>query len=110
VISREACKQIRKAGPSEHDLRELDVVEQLAHRRIIKYLNFRQGASVLEIFVQYETLRNLQEYIERTGLNFLAQKETRIIADQTLDTLAYVLQRSIMHRDMKLEDTVVSNA
>jgi len=84
--------------------------EQLAHRRIVEYLDFRQGASVLEIFMEYETLGNLQQYIERTGLNFLAQKKTRIIADQTLDTLAFVLQRSIMHRDMKLEDAVISNA
>jgi len=42
---------------------------------IIEYRDFRQGASVLEAFVEYETLGNLQQYIERTGLNFLAQKK-----------------------------------
>jgi len=74
-------------------------MKQLADLRIIEYLDFRQGASVLETFTGYGTLRNLQEYIERTDRNFLAQKAIRIMADQTLDTLAYLLQRSIIHRN-----------
>jgi len=47
-MSKEACKQIRKADPLEHILKELDAV--------IEYIDFRQGASVLEILMEYETL------------------------------------------------------
>ncbi|KAI9505815.1 kinase-like domain-containing protein [Coemansia spiralis] len=114
-----AIKQIRKEGFSSNDeieaaRKEIDVLRDLHHRNIVKYIGYEQTEQELDIILEYCEGGSLQNILRK--FSKFPENLVGVYVAQILDGLSYLHNNAILHRDIKpgnillLKDGVVKLA
>ncbi|KAJ1728146.1 Protein kinase of the Mitotic Exit Network, partial [Coemansia sp. Benny D160-2] len=114
-----AIKQIRKEGFSSYDeievaRKEIDVLRDLNHRNIVKYIGYEQTEQELDIILEYCEGGSLQNILRK--FSKFPENLVGVYVAQILDGLSYLHNNAILHRDIKpgnillLKDGVVKLA
>ncbi|KAJ2844069.1 Protein kinase of the Mitotic Exit Network, partial [Coemansia erecta] len=114
-----AIKQIRNEGFSSHDeievaRKEIDVLRDLHHRNIVKYIGYEQTEQELDIILEYCEGGSLQSILRK--FSKFPENLVGVYVAQILDGLSYLHNNAILHRDIKpgnillLKDGVVKLA
>ncbi|KAJ2650292.1 Protein kinase of the Mitotic Exit Network [Coemansia sp. RSA 1250] len=99
-----AIKQIRKEGFSssaeiEAARKEIDVLRDLHHENIVKYIGYEQTEHELDIILEYCEGGSLQNILSK--FSKFPENLVGVYVSQILDGLAYLHSNAILHRDIK---------
>ncbi|KAJ2158146.1 Protein kinase of the Mitotic Exit Network [Coemansia sp. RSA 552] len=99
-----AVKQIRTEGFSssaeiEAARQEIDVLRDLRHRNIVKYIGYEQSEHELDIVLEYCEGGSLQNILSK--FSKFPENLVGVYVAQILDGLAYLHSNAILHRDIK---------
>ncbi|KAJ2000460.1 Protein kinase of the Mitotic Exit Network [Coemansia thaxteri] len=99
-----AIKQIRKEGFSSYDeieaaRKEIDVLRDLHHRNIVKYIGYEQTEQELDIILEYCEGGSLQNILRK--FSKFPENLVGVYVAQILDGLSYLHSNAILHRDIK---------
>ncbi|KAJ2691275.1 Protein kinase of the Mitotic Exit Network [Coemansia spiralis] len=99
-----AIKQIRKEGFSSNDeieaaRKEIDVLRDLHHRNIVKYIGYEQTEQELDIILEYCEGGSLQNILRK--FSKFPENLVGVYVAQILDGLSYLHSNAILHRDIK---------
>jgi len=106
-----AIPKVSKYGEVQVDLvhakRELDVLCRLYHPNVLRYIETVENDEFIFVFTEFcegETL--LQFLLQRTVVEY---RDFVDIARQLLNAIEYIHSQNIAHRDLKLENIMISN-
>jgi serine/threonine protein kinase len=91
---------------------EINILQQLRHKNIVKFLNFREANTKLYIVMKLlsgGTIKNLIEQRKQTNKP-LTEEECSIIMKHLLEAVKYLHEREIVHRDIKPENVMFENS
>ncbi|KAJ2770835.1 Protein kinase of the Mitotic Exit Network, partial [Coemansia nantahalensis] len=99
-----AIKQIRTEGFSssaeiETARKEIDVLRDLNHHNIVKYIGYEQSDHELDIILEYCEGGSLQNILSK--FSKFPENLVGVYVAQILDGLAYLHRNAILHRDIK---------
>ncbi|KAJ2778368.1 Protein kinase of the Mitotic Exit Network [Coemansia javaensis] len=99
-----AIKQIRTEGFSssveiETARKEIDVLRDLNHHNIVKYIGYEQSEHELDIILEYCEGGSLQNILSK--FSKFPENLVGVYVAQILDGLAYLHSNAILHRDIK---------
>ncbi|KAJ2854282.1 Protein kinase of the Mitotic Exit Network, partial [Coemansia erecta] len=99
-----AIKQIRKEGFSSYDeieaaRKEIDMLRDLNHPNIVKYIGYEQTDDELDIILEYCEGGSLQNILRK--FNKFPENLVGVYVAQILDGLSYLHSNAILHRDIK---------
>ncbi|KAI7824262.1 kinase-like domain-containing protein [Kickxella alabastrina] len=99
-----AIKQIRKEGFSSYDeieaaRMEIDMLRDLNHRNIVKYIGYEQTEDELDIILEYCEGGSLQNILRK--FSKFPENLVGVYVAQILDGLSYLHSNAILHRDIK---------
>ncbi|KAJ2380961.1 Protein kinase of the Mitotic Exit Network, partial [Coemansia sp. RSA 2603] len=99
-----AIKQIRKEGFSSYDeieaaRKEIDMLRDLHHPNIVKYIGYEQTEDELDIILEYCEGGSLQNILRK--FNKFPENLVGVYVAQILDGLSYLHSNAILHRDIK---------
>lgn len=90
-------------------LHEITVLKSLDHQNIIKLIKVFEDRAKIYLILDYVKGMSLFKYIKMKKTHGLGQEESRFILKEILGTLLYLHQKGITHRDVKLENILVTN-
>lgn len=109
--SRVAVKEIDKSKLNEDLFEKLKTEAKISmdmnHQNIIKCFNTLQSSKNFYLVFEYCSGGDLQKYMKQK--NTLELKEALFIMRQIRDAYRYLLQKSIIHRDIKLENILLQS-
>ena len=79
--------------------REVELLKDLDHENIVRYLGFEITDTTLNLFLEYVSGGSVTSLVSRVGK--LEEDLTRWIITQVLCGLEYLHERYIIHRDIK---------
>ncbi|KAJ2909531.1 Protein kinase of the Mitotic Exit Network [Coemansia aciculifera] len=99
-----AIKQIRKEGFSSNDeieaaRKEIDMLRDLHHPNIVKYIGYEQTEQELDIILEYCEGGSLQNILRK--FSKFPENLVGVYVAQILDGLSYLHSNAILHRDIK---------
>lgn len=80
---------------------EINLLKNLNHINIVKYHGFIQKMSNLYIILEYAAKGSLKTLMTNRQKKCLSESETKIYIRQTLNGLAYLHDKGVIHRDIK---------
>ena len=91
--------------------KEIDILQQLRHKNIVKFLNFREANTKLYIVMKLLTGGTIKNLIEkRKQINkSLSEEDCSIIMKHLLEAVKYLHEREIVHRDIKPDNVMFEN-
>lgn len=100
-----AIKQISLEGLSEDDkdnmVQEIDLLRNLKHKNIVKYLGSYRTKSHLYIILEYAENGSLSQIIKPNKFGAFPESLAAIYMKQTLEGLAFLHEQNVIHRDVK---------
>mmetsp|Transcript_6485 Transcript_6485/g.9439 ORF Transcript_6485/g.9439 Transcript_6485/m.9439 type:complete len:773 (+) Transcript_6485:144-2462(+) len=94
-----SCESMRKDSKELKELeKEIDVMSQLDHEHIVRYLGVQRTEKTINIFMDYIPGGGLDTLLEEFGLT---ENVIRKYSLQILDGLAYLHSKNIIHQDVK---------
>jgi len=109
-----AIKIIQKAKlkPDELDLvlNEIDVLKFCKHPSVINFLDHFENSEYIFIILEYIKYGDLREYLNKKikDKTLLAEERAADISYQIAEGLQYLHKFGIVHRDLKLENIMIS--
>lgn len=104
-----AVKRVSLAtlGPAEllQVRQEIDFLQQYRHPNLIRLLDLEKTPDHYHLVLEYLD-SDLFSYIQRTGA--LKEDQARVIFRQIVSAVAYLHSNRVAHRDLKLENFVIS--
>lgn len=85
------------------------VLKSLDHKNIIKLIKVYEDRSSIYLILEYIPGMSLYKYIKEKKTGGLGDAEVRFIFKEILSTMAFLHQKGIAHRDVKLENILVTN-
>lgn len=89
-----------------HLQNELQVIRKLRHRRIIRLYSIVQVGNVLAMVMEYASRGNISDLIAKRGA--LREAATWALFKEMMKGIWYMHSLSIAHRDLKLENVLLS--
>jgi len=89
-------------------LREAGLLQDLKHHNIIRYYDFYMDIHFL--YVVMELCTGGEVFAKSVGLESFTEADAAGLAAQMLSAIHYIHGRNIMHRDIKAENFMLSNA
>jgi serine/threonine protein kinase len=100
-----AIKQISLEGLAEADkdamVQEIDLLRNLKHKNIVKYVGSYRTKSHLYIILEYVENGSLSQIIKPNKFGAFPESLAAIYMKQTLEGLAYLHEQKVIHRDVK---------
>ena len=100
-----AIKQISLAGMSsatlEDTMTEIDLLKNLNHRNIVKYIGSYKTKAHLFIILEYMQQGALSQLIKSNSYGVLSEPVAAAYISQVLHGLAYLHAQGVVHRDIK---------
>ena len=100
-----AIKQISLEGLPEDDkdnmVQEIDLLRNLKHKNIVKYLGSYRTKSHLYIILEYAENGSLSQIIKPNKFGAFPESLAAIYMKQTLEGLSYLHEQNVIHRDVK---------
>ncbi|TPX43001.1 hypothetical protein SeMB42_g04896 [Synchytrium endobioticum] len=87
--------------------REIELLKDLDHENIVRYLGFEITDTTLNLFLEYVSGGSVTSLVSRVGK--LEEDLTRWITTQVLCGLEYLHERYIIHRDIKGANILVTD-
>mmetsp|Transcript_24165 Transcript_24165/g.95159 ORF Transcript_24165/g.95159 Transcript_24165/m.95159 type:complete len:250 (-) Transcript_24165:796-1545(-) len=101
-----AIKYMSKADFSPYVFREILIHQQLQHPSIARFIELRLTRTFIAIIMEAADRGDLFEYVfEKKGLN---DQEAFYVFYQLVEGLAYMHAKGVAHRDIKLENILLS--
>lgn len=108
---RVAVKIIKKEGLKMKEIEriymEIDILKVCFHENIIKIYDFFENSDFIYIVIEYMKGGSLLSYVNHME-NSIFEGEIRKISLKILNALSYIHSNGIIHRDIKLENILVS--
>ncbi len=98
--------QLAVTVTADRFLREIAFLEQLDHPRIARILDFGETERLVYYVMTYVQGPSLREHLTR--VRCASESDTRRIACDVLDALAFAHERGIVHRDVKPDNIVLA--
>jgi len=98
---------LRTLGPAEQKQvqQEIQFLQQYRHPNIIRLLDLERTEDFIYLALEFAE-SDLFTYLSRTGP--LGEDQARFIFKQIVDALAYLHGNRVVHRDLKLENFVIT--
>ena len=104
-----AMKKIEKVKENEIDdleiKNEIDILKNLDHPNIVKIYEFYDTLTDFYIVTEYCKRGELYGYIK----NYYSENQLAVLFYQVFSGLSYLHERHILHRDLKLENIMISD-
>ena len=110
VISKE--KFVRKDFKIEW-LKEIEVHSRLEHPNIVGLIDYKEDDNFIYLIMEYCSGGNLYQLLRRNNREYgggLETKQTAKFVSQLADGVAYLHRNSVMHRDLKLSNLLLTNS
>jgi serine/threonine protein kinase len=106
-----ACKAVSRSLLIEHSLmeafeRELRLFEVLHHTNVVAFREIVYLDELICVIMEYCSGGDLFEYLIRNGP--IPESRARSLFVQLVDALKYLTTRNVCHRDIKLENVLIS--
>jgi len=104
-----ACKSVT-GKYQHHALKEIELLSQLAHRRIVKIMNeirLKNTVLILMEYANYGTLESMIQHFTKTGTKIFLPIIWSILS-QVSDALYYLHSKRIIHRDIKPANILIN--
>ena len=88
---------------------EIAILKSLQHKNIIKLIKVFEDRAKIYLILEYIKGISLFKYIKQKKSHGLGEEEARFIYKEILSTLLYLHQKGIAHRDIKLDNILVTN-
>lgn len=100
-----AVKQLALSGISADSLQnimgEIDLLKNLNHRNIVKYIGSFKTRSHLYIILEYMENGALSSHIKPSKFGAFPESLVAVYIQQVLQGLAYLHEQGVVHRDIK---------
>jgi len=100
-----AVKQVSLEGMNQQDLGsimvEIDLLKNLRHKNIVKYLGSYKTKNHLYIFLEYAENGALAGIIKPNKFGAFPESLVAVYMSQVLEGLAYLHEQGVIHRDVK---------
>lgn len=100
-----AVKQVSLEGMNQQDLAsimvEIDLLKNLRHKNIVKYLGSYKTKNHLYIFLEYAENGALAGIIKPNKFGAFPESLVAVYMSQVLEGLAYLHEQGVIHRDVK---------
>jgi serine/threonine protein kinase len=88
---------------------EIMVLKSLDHKNILKLIKVYEDRTNVYLIMEYIKGMSLYRYLKERSSSSLSEHEAKFIFREILNTLNYMHQKGIAHRDVKLENIIVTN-
>jgi serine/threonine protein kinase len=88
---------------------EYDVLTQLAHPNIIRALDFHAGAGRYTLVMELFNGPSLEQAVKSWPTRHLQEPVAQHLGSQLFCAVAYLHERQILHRDIKVQNVLVSH-
>ena len=103
-----AAKFLERGDKIDHNVeREILIHRTMSHPNIVKFKAVTLTASDLVILMEYASGGELFQHIQRRGR--IPEVEARYFFQQLICGVAYCHQKGVCHRDLKLENALLTN-
>ncbi|XP_074339367.1 MAP3K epsilon protein kinase 1-like isoform X1 [Apium graveolens] len=100
-----AIKQVSLENIKDEDLKnimqEIDLLKNLNHKNIVKYLGSSKTTSHLHIFLEYVENGSLANIIKPANFGPFPESLVAVYITQVLEGLVYLHEQGVIHRDIK---------
>ncbi|XP_074339378.1 uncharacterized protein LOC141677371 isoform X6 [Apium graveolens] len=100
-----AIKQVSLENIKDEDLKnimqEIDLLKNLNHKNIVKYLGSSKTTSHLHIFLEYVENGSLANIIKPANFDPFPESLVAVYITQVLEGLVYLHEQGVIHRDIK---------
>nr|POF12798.1 serine/threonine-protein kinase rad53 [Quercus suber] len=86
---------------------EMQIMKAISHPNIVRYVDYQDHANHLYIIMEFVPCGDLQHYLQNSGP--LSEDLGRQMSLQVLDSLAYLHDKKITHRDIKPDNILIAN-
>lgn len=108
-----AIKQMSLSGISQDNLQgimgEIDLLKNLNHRNIVKYVGSFKTKTHLYIILEYMEKGSLANVIRPSKFGAFSETLVAVYITQVLQGLAYLHEQGVVHRDIKGANILTGN-
>jgi serine/threonine protein kinase len=101
-----AIKRLEKNLTESEENEEVKILSRLRHENIIEFYGSESNSQHVLIFMEYVTEKSLGHLVAEYGP--LEETTIKIYLRQILEAFAYIHKQSIIHRDIKASNILVS--
>jgi pSer/pThr/pTyr-binding forkhead associated (FHA) protein len=93
----------------KHFVREIEITRSLSHQNIVSFLGYGSAGGIFYFFMEFCDGGSAADLISQRG-GKISLPEAAPIMVQTLEGLAYVHARSLVHRDIKPQNILLTGS
>lgn len=101
-------RRFMKNGVMDRKLdNEMQIMKTTDHKNVVKFIDYIDQPKHMYIIMEFVPCGDLQQYLHHRGE--LHESLGKLMAEQTLEALAYLHKKKITHRDIKPDNILLAN-
>mmetsp|Transcript_30742 Transcript_30742/g.30231 ORF Transcript_30742/g.30231 Transcript_30742/m.30231 type:complete len:104 (+) Transcript_30742:1663-1974(+) len=88
--------------------REIEVLKMCQHPSIINLIDLFENSDYYYIVLEYMEGKDMFDYLQKRNFK-ISEKRAKEIANQIAEAISYMHNYGIVHRDIKLENVMMTN-